>query len=185
MMASDPHLYVHTFKEGLLSRLGHDLRLSLGRFEVEVADGKLKARFWPESLRVEGAMRRGSLDPHAISDADREKIHRAICTEILHTAHHPEAVLEADVRDDPRGFRIEGNLTLRGSRRSLPDIMIRQEEGLLRAEVTLAPTRWGIKPYRALGGALRLQDKINVAIDFPSPPGVTATTGEHRWSSSG
>lgn len=184
MTTADPSIFVQVFKEGLLSRLGHDLRLSLHRFEVDLVAGKLTARFSPASLVVDGAMRRGRLDTHAISDADREKIHRAICTEILFTARHPEALLAADVREDPDGFRVEGNLTLAGHRRSLPDIVVHRRGGRLEAELEIVPSRWGVKPYRALGGALRLQDRIAIAIDFPAPSGVTATTGEHRWTRS-
>ena len=181
-MTADPTIYVQVFKEGLLSRLGHDLRLSFRRFEVEVVDGKLTARFFPESLVVDGAMRRGRLDTGALSDADRDKIHRAICREILFTQTHPEALLQADVRDDPDGFRVEGNLTLVGARRSLPDIVVHRRGGRLQAELSLVPSRWGIKPYRALGGALRLQDKLVATIDFPAPSGVTATQGTARWT---
>lgn len=181
MTTADPSIQVQVFKEGLLSRLGHDLRLSLHRFDVELADGKLTARFFPDSLVVDGAIRRGHLDTAALSDADREKIHRAICTEILFTARHPEATLEADVREDPEGVRVEGNLTLVGSRRSLPDIVVRRRGGRLEAAFSLVPSRWGIKPYRALGGALRLQDRLLVTIDFPAPSDVTATAGKHVW----
>jgi hypothetical protein len=185
MTTADPSIQVQVFKEGLLSRLGHDLGLSLRRFEVELADGKLTARFFPDSLVVDGAMRRGRLDTSALSDADREKIHRAICTEILFTTRHPEALLQADVRDDPEGVRVEGNLTLVGTRRSLPDIVLHRVDERLRSEILLAPSRWGIKPYRALGGALRLQDKLVVILDFPAPPGVTATAGAHTWARRG
>jgi hypothetical protein len=31
-------------------------------------------------------------------------------------------------------------------------------------ELELAPSQWGIKPFRALGGTLKVQDRIRVAV---------------------
>jgi hypothetical protein len=40
--------------------------------------------------------------------------------------------------------------------------MLRGER--LTGELEIVPSHWGIKPYRALGGTLKVQDRIRVAI---------------------
>src|SRR5699024_3376872 len=52
-------LQVFTFKEGILARAAHDLRLSLERFQVSLDQDTLSAAFETASLRVDGTMRGG------------------------------------------------------------------------------------------------------------------------------
>ena len=35
-------------------------------------------------------------------------------------------------------------------------------------EVTLTPTRWGIKPFKALMGAIKLKDRVLIRFDLPA-----------------
>ena len=60
--AHDAELVVFTKKEGLLSKVAHDLRLSLARFEISRDGDTVRGRFWPDTLTVDGAMRDGRLD---------------------------------------------------------------------------------------------------------------------------
>ena len=54
-----PHadaIHVFTFKEGLLSRLAHDLRLSVTHYDIELRAGRVRARFDVASARVDGVV---------------------------------------------------------------------------------------------------------------------------------
>jgi hypothetical protein len=54
----------------------------------------------------------------------------------------------------------------------------------LRAEFTLVPTQWGIPPYKALAGAIKLQDRVVVVLDLPADPvsGSDATPDPCTWT---
>ena len=62
---------LYTFKEGLLSRVAHDLKLSLGHFELTSADDGLTFVGWPDSIEVTGVMRGGRVYPDQLSGRDK------------------------------------------------------------------------------------------------------------------
>lgn len=163
-MSELPCLRLFVFKEGLLSRLGHDLRLSLEAFEMTLETGTLVGRFKTASVRVDGAMKDNTFDANGLSTKDRAKIEKTIQREILRTDKFPEAVFEANL--EPRGDtgELRGSLTLLGRRRALDPIQVLPMADRFVAKLTIEPTRWGIKPYRGLAGALRIQDRIDVEI---------------------
>lgn len=161
-----PTLLVYTFKEGLLSRLAHDLQVRLQRFEVEVDAGRVSARFPLDAFRVIGAMKNGRLAEGTLSASDRGKIEHTLREEVLHTARHPEARLTAEVVPDGEGrARLEGTLDLAGHQASIHAAL--RDDGGITTRIELQPSRWGIAPYRALGGTLRLQDRVVVEVQLP------------------
>jgi len=164
-----PTIQVFTYKDGLLARLAHDLRLSLRRFEVVRAGETITGKFWPTSLVVDGVVERGGqLDARALSEGDRRKIAGNIADEVLLLARHPEVGFVGSIV----GAGVAGELTMVGE--AMPvNVAVEAVGGRLRGQVTLVPSRWGITPYRALAGAIKLQDRVLVKIDFPD--------GVDRW----
>ena len=170
-MTAPPTIHVFTYKDGLLARLAHDLRLSLRRFEVVRAGERITGRFWPSSLVVDGVVERsGQVDTRALSEADREKIKANIAEKVLLLDRFPELAFVGAI--GAGGAVVEGSLTIVGQAVAL-NVPIEAADGRLRASVSLTPSRWGIAPYRALAGAIKLQDRVLVKIDFPA--------GVERW----
>jgi hypothetical protein len=157
-------IHVFTYREGLLSNLGHDLRLTISRFRIEVRGNEVIATFDPSSLTVDGAVVSGRVDGAKLSDADKQKIHDIICQQVLRSKEHPEVRLSARVGTKSAPFRIDGSLTLCGTTRRVAVVL--QEEGKrLRGSIELCPSQWGVKPFRALGGTLKVKDKVLVVLD--------------------
>jgi hypothetical protein len=183
-MAVLPNVHVFTFRRGLLARLGHDLRLHVARFELEANGTALEGRFETGSLRVDGAMQRGTLDPHAISERDRGEIERTIADEILLAARFPAATLRGQLQaTGDRGFALRGELVLCGRAASIACAIEPRGEQLV-AELELVPSQLGIAPYRALGGTLALEDRVRVVVSVPASGivGATAESLQARWS---
>ena len=160
----DATLHVFTYKEGLLSRLAHDLRLSLTQFEVSLRGAEVSARMEPSSLRVDGVVQAGQLKADEPSPADKQKIHQSLVQEVLHLREHPELSYSGRVTNNKAPFVIEGTLTLHGKRLPLA-FQMELRGGRLHADIPLVPSRWGIKPFRALGGALKVRDAVRVTVD--------------------
>lgn len=163
------NVQVFTFKEGLLSSVAHDLRLTLERFEIEVDPdaGTVEARFWPSSLRVDGAMKGGTLDPGGVSERDKREIHDNITDKILHTDKQPEVRFRGKLAVDAPLGRVDGTLTLAGREAPL-NVTLERAGGRYRGEAELVPTKWGVAPFKALMGAIRLQDRVRVTFDLPA-----------------
>src|SRR5688572_16672390 len=82
---------VLTFKEGLLSKVAHDLCLVLDQCSVQTDGERIEAVFHPASLSVAGVMRGGRLDTDCLSEHDRREILENVRDKILLIDRYPEA----------------------------------------------------------------------------------------------
>ena len=176
-----PVVRVFTFKEGLLSRFAHDLQMALTEFHLEFSEGKLSGVFQTRAIVVEGAIREGKLDPKLLSAGDCKKILKNVRTEVLLSDRYPDARFEASVSSDDDGIRLDGALTLIGRRVAIPTVRPVHVGNAWIAELHLTPSRWGIKPYRAMGGALKIQDRIKVEVALPAAEDIDSDDGTKRW----
>ena len=156
--ASTAECLVYTFREGLLAAVGHDLCLRVTSFSIEIGDGDaIVGRFDAASLRVTGD----------VSPADARKIERDAAGEVLAARRFPTVEFRSSrvVRDGERA-RIDGTLTLRGVTRPLAVDAV-ADAAAWRAEVRLDQRDFGIKPFSAMLGALRVRADVRVAIRVP------------------
>jgi polyisoprenoid-binding protein YceI len=119
MPTATGEIHVFTFKEGVLSRVAHDLRLSLERFRVTIDADALSATFETASLRVDGIIRKGELDRDELDAAQRQEIEHTIRTRILDTRTYPLARLEARTARVGPVLEVRGELELLGQRRGV------------------------------------------------------------------
>lgn len=161
---SNARCAVFTFKEGLLSPVAHDLRLLVQRFSIEI-DSLIVARFDATSLIVDAPMKDGSDNPSALSEADKVKIAAQIRDDVLHTRRYPEVSFrsrEHRPRSDG-GYDISGELTLHGVTRPL-ECKTRLEGARQHLSLTLHQPDFGITPYRALLGTLKIHPDVRVEL---------------------
>ncbi len=157
----------YTFKEGILGRAAHDLRLTVQSFRIEGSPAELHATFDIRSFRVDGAMRDGRLDERALGDKDKQEILGNVRDRILHADRPLRFQGQAALRDDG-GYRISGDLEMAGQSRPI-ELTLDKSGDRLQGEIELTPSRWGIKPFKALMGAIKLQDRVRVRFDLPAP----------------
>lgn len=159
--------FVFTFKDGLLSPVAHDLRLVVTRYHVDVdeAQASLVAVFDTASLRVDTPMKDGAENPNALSSADKTKIAAQIREDVLHSARFPEASFRSrsvSLRADG-GYDVSGELTLHGV--TQPLVFRTQRLGdKQQADITLHQPDFGITPYRAMLGTLKIQPDVRVRL---------------------
>lgn len=174
-MTSPVRFHLYTYKEGLLSRLAHDLRLSLHRYTINFDNGHVTGTFDPRSLSVDGVVHRGDLDPGTLSDSDRKKIEATIQSDVLHTSQHPEVRIEGTVKHESNWrFALTGELHLNGRTQSLVVPVTLGET--VRLDLELVPSRWGIAPFRAMAGTLKVQDLVRVVVELPVPQDGPSST---------
>lgn len=167
----DAEILVFTYKEGLLSRVAHDLKLRVGAFsaELDLEAGEIRVDVDPASLRVIAAQRDGADAPELLSAKDHQTIEDAIRNDVLHTRRYPQLRFEAsEVEDNGDGtWEIEGELTLHGVARPARGTALLQG-GELVVEVGLHQPTWGIKPYAAMLGALKVKADVVVRASVPA-----------------
>jgi len=167
--AATAECLVFTYKEGLLSAIAHDLEIRVERFDVDVDEPALavRARFDPASLRVVTAVREGAPTPGALSDSDKAKIEDNIRGEVLSVRDYPEIrFVSSAITRDGNAARITGDLTLHGKTRPVT-VDARAEGDRLVAEARLHQPDFGIKPYSAMLGTLKIKPGLLVRCTFP------------------
>lgn len=162
--------HVFTFKEGVLSAVAHDLRIRVERFTITIDEdaGRVEARLFADSLRVDCAMKGGREDFDALSDRNRREIEGNIAGEVLHARRHPEiAFRSTHIEGEGDERRIAGTLSLHGTERPLQAVA-RRQAGRWTAEIELHQPDFGIKPYTAMLGTLKVQPTVRVRVSVPA-----------------
>jgi polyisoprenoid-binding protein YceI len=163
---SNTEVSVRTFVEGALSAMGHDLELRVTRFSIEVDEGRksVRATFDPASLEVAHALHRGRPAPDALGPKDHRKIQKNVRNDVLHPDRHPEITFTSESVEHEGGlYRVRGRLTLHGRTQPLA-FDVRERDGRHETEVTLRQPDFGITPYRAPLGVLKVKPEVTVRV---------------------
>jgi polyisoprenoid-binding protein YceI len=152
----------------LLSPVAHDLKLKVTRFSLTVAADRVEGRWDAGSLEVASVMRDGREVPGALGRRDFDKIAKTIREDVLSSRRHPEIAFRSDsvVVDGERAV-VKGSLTLAGKSRPLT-IEAGKRHGRWIAEVSLHQPDFGIKPYSAMFGTLRIKPDVKVVVSVPA-----------------
>jgi polyisoprenoid-binding protein YceI len=161
-------LAVRTGRAGAVARAGHDLRLLVTGWEgtLEVGADSTPARV---EVRVDGGslkVQEGTGGVQALDDDDKASIEQTIDDEVLRrdqiTFRSTEVVPQGD------GLRVAGELTLLGRTAPLR-LHVAVADGTLTADGVVRQTDFGMKPYSALFGALRVADEVRVSLSASWP----------------
>jgi hypothetical protein len=165
----DGTVAVRTHRTGAAAKAGHDLLLHVTgwRGEVEIAEGGAPTALSFEADTTSFRVIEGTGGIQALGDDDRASIVETIDDEILHRA---AIAFRSTAVEEPAAsvFRVHGDLTLVGETRPLT-VDVTVADGALHAAAVVVQSSWGIKPYSALFGALRVADDVAVAIDAALP----------------
>jgi len=157
-------LIVRTFRDGLAATAGHDLTIEIPRWSGELTateempQAGLTLRFDLGSLVVrEGA---GGLKP--LSDRDRREI-AVTARKVLGADRFPQASFTADgFTADDGGWQVSGSLTIRGQTRPVRLQARETADARFRVTGSVVQSEFGIKPYTAFLGALRVRDAVDI-----------------------
>jgi hypothetical protein len=156
--------FVFTYKEGLLSRVGHDLKLRCDRFEVTIAPDRVDASFDAAAFSVVGALKDGRESPGALSPKDERQILENMRRDVLQPDRFPTIRFTSDeVRADARTTTVSGRLELHGVSRPVR-ATARRVGGELIAEIDIHTPDFGIPPFSALLGALKVKPTVKVRL---------------------
>jgi polyisoprenoid-binding protein YceI len=160
---------VFTFKDGLLSAVAHDLELTVKSFEIDVAEDRssLRARFDARSIEVVEPIVDGRRSPGTLSDKDKAKIQSNIVSEVIPVKKHPDIRFEStELREEEGGWLVRGRLELAGRAKEIT-VRARREGDRAVARVTLHQPDYGIKPYTAMLGTLKIKPDLDVELRIP------------------
>src|SRR5215470_3374525 len=158
-------LLIKTSRTGLGARAGHDLTIEVTRWRAEVTVDSADVAKSSVSVEADAQsfeIRTGTGGVKPLTDADRAEIKKTIREKILQTGRHPAITFRSTrVAGTPESFSIDGDLTITG--RTQPITMSGRLTGdRVQGSATIVQSRWGIRPYTAFCGALKLSDEVTV-----------------------
>jgi hypothetical protein len=163
---------VFTFKEGLLSAIAHDLEIACERFTItwDEARTKVTATFDGSSLRVLHPVVHGRPSPGTLSPRDLAKIESTITADVLRARGGSREIRfeSSSVTSEDDGFSLRGTLSLNGRTNEI-SARVRMDGVRYVTELVLDQTRWGITPYSAMMGTLKIKPEIRVRVSVPGP----------------
>jgi polyisoprenoid-binding protein YceI len=170
-----------TEKAGLGARLAHDLVLEAGDWEATVTIGES-----PADARVEATVQAASLEVvdssggvRPVSDDDKRDIQENLQgPKGLRTAEHPTITFHSEsVWGELPSLSVAGELTIVGIARPVSltvTVDDNEAEGgdvEVTAQATVVQTDYGIAPYSAMFGAIRVADAVEVVVRTPLATG--------------
>ena len=167
---NDATLTVRTGKAGAASKAGHNLRIEVTswRATLDVGDApertELALTADPRSLRV----REGTGGVQALDDDDKRGIEQTIDDEVLEGA--AIAFRSRRVEEGTGGaLAVAGDLDIAGRTHPVQFDLLPGDGGRLSGSARIKQTDWGIKPYSALFGTLKVVDEVDVEIEGTLP----------------
>ena len=173
LLAEQSTFTVQAFAEGLLSAFGHDPVILIRDFtgEVQFVPGSfenalLKVVINAKSLTLSGE----------VKEKDRLELERTMRDEVLEVEKYPEILFSSTnisasrLAEGRYGGRIIGDLTLHGATQKnlwiSPETTLSTEGLRAQGEFSLKQTDYGIKPYSAAGGTIKLKNELKFSFDI-------------------
>jgi polyisoprenoid-binding protein YceI len=161
----DGILSVRTSRTGAVAKAGHDLVIHVTEWSarLDVGDApSLELDVDATSLRV----REGSGGMKPLDDDDLSNIETTIDDEVLR--RRDIGFRSTSVERNDGTLAVTGDLTLAGTTRPIAfDLSL--SDGRVTGAAVVKQTAWGMKPYTALFGALKVADEVRVEVDAALP----------------
>lgn len=155
-------LTIRTARTGAASKAGHDLVIEVGSWQATLdPDGQpaLTLTADSRSLRV----LEGTGGVKALDDDDKTNIAKTIDDEVLKGCAIEFRSSRVERRPDGV-LAVTGELELAGRRGAVEFDLTSRDDGIA-GEAIVKQTAFGIKPYSALFGTLKVADEVRIGIE--------------------
>lgn len=158
-------LTVRTKRQGAASKAGHDLLMEVTSWSATLDEQALTLTADSSSLRV----LEGTGGMMALGEDDKAGIAQTIDDEVLNGT--PIEFRSTAIEPGPNGGpgTVTGELELAGRRRPITFELATAGDGRITGTAVVKQTDWGVKPYSALFGTLKVADEVEVEIDARLP----------------
>ena len=146
---------------GAAAMAGHDLVFEVTSWEATLDAGEpatIELTADPGSLRV----REGSGGAQKLGEDDMAEIEKTVVEEVL--KGDPIEFRSTAVESSGDALAVKGDLTLAGNSNPV-DFDLGVADGAITGGVAIKQSDWGIKPYSALFGTLKVLDEIEVEVE--------------------
>jgi hypothetical protein len=157
-------LTVRTKRTGAASKAGHDLVIEVTSWSATLdpdADPVLTLTADSRSLRVV----EGTGGIQALDEQDKAAIAQTIDEEVLKGTPIEFRSGAVERGGDGGPGTVSGELELAGRRHPISFELVAGDDGRLSGTALVRQSDWGMKPYTALFGTLKVADEVEVAVE--------------------
>ena len=162
-------LLVKTGREGMGGKMGHDLTIEVGTWSATATVGED-----PSATRLEGSAEVGSMHVvtgeggvKPLSDGDKVDIKKTIIDKIL-----GDTKIEFKSTSCTGGgssATVQGDLTIAGKTAPAQFQLQDLGGGRIKATGQVVQSNFGVKPFKAFMGALKVKDAVNIELEATVP----------------
>jgi len=155
------------------AKLAHDLILTpsqwSGTMNVDADNpGASSASLTIDARSIEIVEAVGGMK--GLSDKDRRDIGKNIDDKVLETGKYPQLTFEStSVSGSAPNFNAAGNMTIKGTTRPV-NVDINVNGSQVTAKTRISQKDFGIKPFSAMMGAIKLRDDVDFELTVDLPP---------------
>jgi hypothetical protein len=157
---------IKTGREGAAAKAGHDLVLEATSWDgtLEIGDNaSCELNIDPGSIEVVS----GSGGAKPLGDKDKADIKKSIAGKVLGSSQI--TFKSSDVQADNGSMNVKGDLSVAGGSDSINIPLTVGDDGTVRGSIKLSQSSFGIKQFKALMGALKVSDQVEVQIEAKLP----------------
>ena len=167
----DGKLLVRTGKGGAASKAGHNLLMAVERWgaTVQLADDPAQSVLELNADSTSFTVLEGTGGIKSLSAEERDGIAQTINQEVLKGT--PITFRSTAVRPDAGNrLHVTGDLELANGVNLVAFDLELSDDGRVTGSATVTQTEWGMKPYSALFGTLKVSDDVSIEIDARLQP---------------
>lgn len=164
---------VQAFSEGLLSAFGHDPLFAIKDFagEVQFLPGSFESASLKLTMKADGIVL-----TNEVKEKDRVEIEQTMREQVLEVAKYPEIVFVssnisvARLAEGRYRARVIGDVTFHGVTQKnvwiTSQVTVSGDELKAQGDFALKQTDFGIKPYSAAGGTIKLKNELKFSFEI-------------------
>ncbi len=165
----DGKVLVNVYKDGVAAKMGHDLTLVAtswsGKADINPDDpGSSSVQVSVDASSLEILEGKGGAKP--LSESYKKDIKKNINDKCLNTGKFGQITFESS---GVSGTALKGDLTINGQSRPVTLNLTVDDNGRVTATTSFQQSQFGIKPFSAMLGALKVKDSVDVTIDLQLP----------------
>jgi polyisoprenoid-binding protein YceI len=155
-------LKIRTARTGGAAKAGHDLVIEVQSWQATLdPEGQPALTLTADSRSLRVLDGTGGLK--SLSDRDKADIKKTIDKEVLKGC--AIEFRSNEVSSAPGGLAVRGELSLNGKQGPAEFDLAIGDDGRVSGRAKVAQTAFGMKPYSALFGALKVADEVDIEID--------------------
>ncbi|MDQ1392778.1 MAG: hypothetical protein QOF30_1755 [Acidimicrobiaceae bacterium] len=166
----DGKVLVNVYKDGMAAKMGHDLTLEAtswsGKADINPDD--------PSASSVQVTIDAGSLEvvegkggAKPLSDNDKRDIKKNITDKVLRDTSI--SFESTGVSGSTPRLQLKGDLTINGQTQPVNLDLNVDDSGHAKGTASFKQTQFGLKPFSAMMGALKVKDSVDITIDVQLP----------------